>query len=49
MGGVSEQVGQYGAQQCQGDLLGVQTEDAVEQFDSPIGPLLTRFLQQFLE
>ena len=49
MGGVSEQVGQDGAQQGERDLLGVQAEDAVEQLHHPVSPLLTSLLQQLLK
>ena len=48
VGGVCEQVGQYGSQEGEGDLLCVQAEDAVEQLHHPIRPLLPRLLQQFL-
>ena len=48
MGRVCEQVGQYGPQEGQGDLLCVQAEDAVEQLHHAMGPLLPRLLQQFL-
>lgn len=46
---VCEQVGQDGAEQGEGDLLRVQTENAVEQLHHPIGPLLSSFLQQLLK
>lgn len=49
MGGVCQQVGQYSAQQGQGDLLHVQAEDAVEQLHHTIGPLLSSLLQQLLK
>lgn len=49
VGGVCQQVGQYGAQQGEGDLLSIQAEDAVEQLHHPIGPLLSGLLQQLLQ
>lgn len=49
VGGVCEQVGQDGTQQGEGDLLGVQAEDAVEQLHDAIGPLLSSLLQQLLK
>lgn len=49
MGGVCEQVGQYGAQQREADLLSVQAEDAVEKLRDAIGPLLASLLQQLLK
>lgn len=49
MGGVCEEVGQYGTQQGEGDLLSVQAEDAVEQLCHPISPLLSGLLQQLLK
>ena len=44
MGGVCEKVGQDGAQQGEGHLLGVQTEDAVEELHHTQRPLLTSLL-----
>lgn len=34
------------AQQGEGDLLGVQAENAVKQLHHPVGPLLVSLLQQ---
>lgn len=48
LGGVSEQPGQDVAQQNQGHLLHVQTEDGVEQLRRPQRVLLARLFQQLL-
>lgn len=49
LGGVGEQTRQDVAQQDQGHLLHVQTEDGVEQLHRPQRVLLPRLLQQLLE
>lgn len=48
-GGVGEQARQDVAQQDQGHLLHVQTEDGVEQLHCPLRVLLPRLLQQLLD